>query len=107
MKVCNQPGCPELTTEPWCPAHKPPPWASSTGRERTKSPAWLRIRKAILDRDRRRCYACGGSANEVDHIVPVFEGGTDVESNLAAICTSCHRRKTAHEGVRARSTGGG
>ena len=37
------------------------------------------------------------AVTEVDHIVPKREGGTDEESNLQALCKSCHSRKTAEE----------
>ena len=40
-------------------------------------------------------------ATEVDHIVPVAEGGTDDPSNLQAINKVCHKRKTKlDEGAR-------
>ena len=35
----------------------------------------------------------------VDHIVPLRRGGSNDESNLQALCTSCHARKTVlHDG---------
>ena len=34
---------------------------------------------------------------ECDHIVPVSQGGSDDMSNLATICTECHRDKTSKE----------
>ncbi|WP_245392277.1 HNH endonuclease [Salinicola halophyticus] len=36
-------------------------------------------------------------ATEVDHIVNVEAGGTDDDSNLEAICSPCHKAKTARE----------
>lgn len=36
-------------------------------------------------------------AHEVDHIVPLADGGTDARENLQAINLNCHRRKTAAE----------
>ncbi len=36
-------------------------------------------------------------ATEVDHIVNVESGGTDDDSNLEAICSPCHKAKTARE----------
>lgn len=44
-------------------------------------------------------------ADEVDHIVPASRGGSDDETNLAAIHHMCHLKKTAQEargGPRAR-----
>ena len=31
---------------------------------------------------------------EVDHVVPLCEGGQDVEANLRAMCRGCHGQKT-------------
>jgi 5-methylcytosine-specific restriction protein A len=36
-------------------------------------------------------------ADELDHIIPLFMGGTDTEDNLQPLCTDCHARKTADE----------
>lgn len=43
---------------------------------------------------RKTCEACN-SASSVDthHIIPLGEGGEDVESNLMAVCLACHREK--------------
>ncbi len=40
---------------------------------------------------------CRGVPNEVDHIVPLSQGGADDESNWQALCKPCHSRKTARE----------
>lgn len=62
---------------------------------------WERTRKRILRRDGRKCYLCGAEGcRAVDHIVPVCEGGTEDDANLAAICDECHGRKTAAEANR-------
>jgi 5-methylcytosine-specific restriction enzyme A len=64
---------------------------------RARLPArWHHIRKAILRRDAYTCYVCGSTAaNEVDHKHP---GDDHSPTNLAAICTSCHRAKSSREG---------
>ncbi len=36
-------------------------------------------------------------ANEVDHVVPRWQGGTSHMSNLVAINSECHKRKTQME----------
>ena len=36
-------------------------------------------------------------AVDVDHIIPLAEGGDDDFDNLQALCKSCHSRKTARE----------
>ena len=34
---------------------------------------------------------------DVDHIIPLHQGGTNRQDNLQAICPACHRRKTERE----------
>lgn len=59
-----------------------------------------RLRWKILERDDFRCRKCGIDAAtdhsvklEVDHIVPIAEGGKTVPSNLQTLCTRCNRGK--------------
>jgi len=33
-------------------------------------------------------------AEELDHVVPLFKGGADDETNLQGLCKECHHRKT-------------
>jgi len=44
-------------------------------------------------------------AAEVDHVQPVWEGGTDADRNLQALCKKCHTAKTNIEAGR-RAAGG-
>lgn len=37
------------------------------------------------------CCRCGGPANEAHHITPVVYGGGNEESNLAPLCSACHK----------------
>jgi 5-methylcytosine-specific restriction protein A len=81
--------------------------AQSYGQGRGGRP-WRRLRDEVLKRDRYmcRCEACRSCglvtlADEVDHIVPLFEGGTDEPSNLRAINHDCHKLKTQAEAARA------
>jgi len=58
-----------------------------------------RLRFEILKRDGFRCKYCGRTAVaialEVDHVVPVSEGGTDEPENLITACFECNRGKGA------------
>ena len=31
---------------------------------------------------------------DLDHIIPLWKGGEDIDDNLQALCPACHRRKT-------------
>jgi 5-methylcytosine-specific restriction protein A len=77
-------------------------------REATGS-AWRTIRRRILTRDCSMCLPCRAGerftlAEEVDHITPVFEGGTDDDGNLQSICRPCHKVKNAGEAARRAAT---
>lgn len=100
---CREPGCPERAVERGrCAAHRVAPWSGSTPRS---SRPWDRLRRHVLTRDEHRCYLCGAPADQVDHVVPRFEGGTDDPDNLAAICVPCHALKSAAEAKRAQHGG--
>jgi 5-methylcytosine-specific restriction protein A len=62
-------------------------------------------RKRILERYFYCCHVCGeGGADQVDHRIPLGEGGADEDWNLAPIhAEPCHREKTAAEARRARA----
>ena len=53
---------------------------------------WHDTREYILERDDGKCRDCGVEYEvmHVHHIVPRKAGGTDDESNLVTLCTSCH-----------------
>lgn len=57
------------------------------------------LRFKVLSRDRFRCVYCGGSPQEgyvlqVDHKIPVDQGGPTEESNLATACSLCNSGKS-------------
>lgn len=67
---------------------------------------WRRLREEILKRDDYlcQCEECRllgrvRPGNEVDHIVPRSQGGTDDPSNLRAINDECHKVKTRRESL--------
>jgi 5-methylcytosine-specific restriction endonuclease McrA len=58
--------------------------------------SWNTLRMRVLREAKRICAICTlPKAGEVDHIVPVCEGGTGDRSNLRAICHDCHLKETA------------
>jgi Homing endonuclease associated repeat/HNH endonuclease len=69
------------------------PASRSTRAER--STLSVRKRFFVLKRDLYCCRLCKatGVPLEVDHIVPVAQGGTDALDNLQALCVPCNRGK--------------
>ncbi len=79
------------------------------------------IRDVLQERQDGRCSVCkrlerecpvlyknklpDGTVQEfrldVDHVIPVFEGGTSDLENLRLLCKDCHNKKTTEEGWRA------
>ena len=68
-------------------------------------------RRRVLARHNDACAKCevalddGPSFAEIDHIIPLADGGTNVDANLQPLCLRCHREKTLEEN-RARQTHG-
>jgi hypothetical protein len=62
-----------------------------------------RLRKVVAAEQLWRCQECQMLLNadfEVDHLTPVFEGGTNDQSNLRALCRNCHGKKSTKDGLR-------
>ena len=95
LRRCSAPGCPN--SQP-CPNHTPAPWERGGTRDQRLPRNWPTLRATVLRRDGHACYLCGAHATEVDHVI---HGDDHRLSNLAAICTACHRHKSATEGGRA------
>jgi len=57
------------------------------------------LRWKILERDNFTCQYCGQKAPgvilQVDHIIPVEEGGPSEEANLITACSACNIGKSA------------
>src|SRR5690606_35221942 len=79
---------------------------SSNRRERLPK-NWSALRRLVLQRDSGRCQwrdhpdgpRCGAPANQVDHIQA---GDNHALTNLQALCSLHHARKSAREGVLAK-----
>lgn len=48
----------------------------------------------VRERDKNQCIDCGASPIEVDHIIPVCEGGLTIASNLRSLCRTHHQEQT-------------
>lgn len=112
-KPCAHPGCVALVRKGRCPAHERiagsfADAARGTSTERGYGSAWRRLRLRVLRRDCGLCQPCLRAnrvtlAQQVDHIIPKAEGGSDDMENLEAICAPCHNVKTQRESMRSRS----
>ena len=61
-------------------------------------PLSKKVRFSIFARDAFTCRYCGRQSDavvlEVDHVIPVCDGGTNDESNLVTSCEDCNRGKS-------------
>lgn len=56
------------------------------------------FKKRIIDKFGGECAYCGSPFRlTVDHVIPKFHNGQTVESNLAAACEPCNRKKGSQE----------
>ncbi|MGW0087840.1 HNH endonuclease [Streptomyces sp. NPDC003328] len=98
--VCLVRGCTKRTFyRGRCKEHAPPAWEAKSARNRDRGPAqraWDRaIRPRALARDGFACVQCGAHEGlEVDHVVPVAQGGTWTLDNAQTLCEPCHLVKT-------------
>ena len=57
----------------------------------------LKLRYKIFKRDNFKCVLCGTTGKEekleIDHIIPISEGGKTIKSNLRTLCFKCNRGK--------------
>jgi 5-methylcytosine-specific restriction enzyme A len=70
--------------------------------DRLRGNQWDAIRKRVMERDGWLCQPCKRAGrprtgSEVDHVVPLSEGGSNDPANLQTICTPCHESKTQTE----------
>lgn len=55
------------------------------------------MKKMVAAQQQWKCAICGrllDETYEVDHIIPLYKGGTNDQSNLMALDPICHRKKT-------------
>lgn len=70
--------------------------------QRVRGSAGVRDRERIRERDCGLCQECLRNSRTrlgaaVDHIIPLWKGGSDADSNKELLCTPCHDAKTARE----------
>jgi 5-methylcytosine-specific restriction protein A len=68
---------------------------------RNGNDAARRLRRQVNTDEGATCGRClqhfPATFIEVDHLVPLADGGRDVEGNVWALCKDCHRSKTTAE----------
>jgi len=112
-RPCRQYRCANLVTSPaqrgFCDDHASQrsgwsrrPDRSGSTTSRGYGWTWQKLRERILKRDGWICAQCKRAgrivnATDVDHIVSKAKGGTDEPDNLQALCSVCHKAKTATE----------
>ncbi|HXH52550.1 MAG TPA: HNH endonuclease signature motif containing protein [Sphingomicrobium sp.] len=63
--------------------------------------------RAMILAEEPLCRLCGeagrvSASEEVDHIVPLSQGGSEERSNKQGLCKPCHKAKTAAESAAGR-----
>jgi len=109
-RPCSFPSCPELTDGRFCKKHAKQ--EASRYEKYDRDPAvkkrygrtWKRIRDRYITAH-PLCEQCEKNgritpAEEVHHIKPLSQGGTNDVRNLMSLCTPCHSEITAREGGR-------
>lgn len=115
---CTDPECHELATKgSRCDEHQPIAWAgrdNKAERYGISSGTWRKLKRKADQRDHGCCYQCGADRRDtmaddpeadpfvLDHIVPIFEGGSVADmDNLGLLCPTCDEAKSKAEALRA------
>jgi len=68
-----------------------------------QSEAWRGLRDRVK-REEPSCRRCGAPTTDVDHIVPLADGGGQFDrENLQGLCHPCHKKKTGEDNRRRRT----
>lgn len=110
VTVCNQPGCPELTTSAYCEAHtrdqrRAENQQRGTFRQRGYDHKYDKNRKRLLTEE-THCWICGRPVDtalkypdpfspSADHVTPRSRGGTNERQNLKLAHLRCNTSRQA------------
>ncbi len=109
-KPCSRPGCPKLTDGTYCEEHgkqimqQYEQYVRDPLRSKRYGKRWRDIRKAYASAHPlcERCAKAGRyvKVDEVHHIVPLRDGGSNEPGNLMSLCRKCHARLHGAMGTR-------
>ena len=107
-RPCTKPGCKVLSLDGSgrCQAHPKPKWEKRPNSPKRITGRTLQRLRAKLFEEHPLCAECTrqgrvAEAKQRDHIIPLTEGGEDVESNVQGLCCACHDMKSEAERLRA------
>ena len=111
---CGVAGCPNrsIPRVGLCKDHQRERWREDTKSRKDElrfysTTQWKRLRHWYLIHY-PLCTGCGGLAEMVDHIIPIRQGGSELDvANLQSLCNHCHAVKRAREQVREPADRGG
>jgi len=99
---CAYPGCPRLSDERYCEEHRKlmakqySRYKRSPDSNKKYGRSWREVRERYVAAHPlcERCLQDGRltPVEEVHHIKPVSQGGTNDASNLMSLCQSCHTK---------------
>lgn len=104
-RPCSHPGCPNLVRDPnrrFCDEHQAQEWKRQDARRGTAAQRgydaeWRVTREEFLAAH-PHCQRCRAPSTVPHHIVRKRDGGSDIWSNLMALCDSCHSQLHAETG---------
>ncbi len=108
--ACSYPNCPELTHERYCDKHKKKTdkyynkYQRDPNMRKRYGKDWRSIRSRYLS-EHALCEECYKQnkltgATVIHHKLSLRDGGTHEDSNLMALCKSCHSSLHAKDGSR-------
>ena len=84
----------ELRGQPWCPSKET---RMNYLKRRHQADYHIKkpeVREYIFSRDNHQCVECSSSEDlTIDHIISVYQGGSDNDDNLQTLCNRCNAGK--------------
>lgn len=102
LRPCAQAGCPNLTNRYYCEIHEKQNHRKYNAYKRDKEAekkynrSWKKLRELYIAQH-PLCEMCQKEGkltpvDEVHHIIPIKEGGSNTWSNCMSLCHACHMK---------------